>query len=343
MSGLSSDSVLFADKVLPRHARIGLFDSGLGGLSVLKQLQIFADLNGYDWEFVYVGDTARCPYGDREAREIASFVREIVSWLAFNEVDAIVIACNTSAAVAYESACAFSSVPVLDLISVTAGYVASNATKCGVIATATTVKSKAFSKAIQAIAPSLEVIEIACPELVPIVERAEFDTPSTALVLSRYLDQLRSCKVDTLVLGCTHFPLLSKQIEELIGEEVEVVDPAHLLVNTSAGMIKYFVSEPAITTGDLNSQEHRQNDLSFVKSAAVPSNTSARSHFYVTGDLEIFAKSATQYLGEPISTIEHLPLEVLINVGALKLTEQAIIASEPASEPLVADTSSIVV
>jgi glutamate racemase len=209
-SSLSGQPTNPSHEILHGCSRVGLFDSGVGGLSVLRQLQTFAASGGQDINFVYFGDTARCPYGNRTAGEISAYVHEIISWLNRQNVDAIVMACNTSAALAHESACASTTVPILDLISPTASYAIQSATKIGVMATASTVRSKAFSKAIQSLNPALEVIEVGCPELVPIVESGRFEDPATSVILSRYIKEFQDQEIDALILGCTHFPLSAK-------------------------------------------------------------------------------------------------------------------------------------
>lgn len=207
--------------------RIGLFDSGVGGLSVLKKLTQLP--SGSRRSFVYLGDTARCPYGNRPTEEIALFVHQIVKWLGRQEVDAIVMACNTSAAVARAIADQSASVPVFDLISATAQYVSAAEGTVGIMATASTARSRAFSKAISGLNPDKSVIEYGCPELVPIVETGAIHAPETKPVLNGYIERMRKDGVKNVVLGCTHFPFLRSELEMLAGGDLNFIDPAEIL------------------------------------------------------------------------------------------------------------------
>ncbi len=304
-------------EVLQNCSRIGLFDSGVGGLSVLRQLQSFATGNGQDVKFVYFGDTARCPYGNRTQPEISVYVQEIVTWLNLQQVDAIVMACNTSAALAYDAARQLASVPVLDLISSTAAYAAKNATKVGVMATASTVKSKAFSKAIQKLTPAIDVLEIGCPELVPIIESGKFDDPATMVILSRYVKEMQEQKVDALILGCTHFPFLRNAIERLAGSTITLIDPAEILTNSGKGVLQRFVSE----TSQLEFNQFE--DVSF------------NTEFFVTGDPDAFANSAAKCLGQPIPAVKQVPLELLTKLLVQDLAKQTLLATQSTSQSLL--------
>lgn len=212
-----------------QRKRIGLFDSGLGGLSVLDRMAASFESDKVK-EFIYVGDTARCPYGDRPAREISLFVEQIVSWLMRQNVDGIVMACNTSAAIALDTAKSVAKVPVYDLISPASAYVARTYRKVGVMATSSTIRSKAFSRGIHAINKDVKVIEMACPDLVPIIESGQVGSQKSALALTQYARKLLSEKVEAVVLGCTHFPFLKDQLVDLIGNEIAIIDPAEILV-----------------------------------------------------------------------------------------------------------------
>lgn len=309
-----------SDEILHACSRVGLFDSGVGGLSVLKQLQHFAGAAGRQINFVYFGDTARCPYGNRNPAEITTYVREIVSWLQRQQVDVIVMACNTSAALAYDSAVHASRVPVLDLISPTANSVAKTATRVGVMATASTVRSKAFSKAIQAIKPAVEVVEIGCPELVPIVESGRMEEPAVSVILSRYINELKEQDVDALILGCTHFPFLRKTIAGLLGEKVALIDPAQVLTNGGSGVLKQFLSQ----------------DQEVVNAAAPPlSDLVMKTEFFVTGDPQSFALSAEKCLGQPIDAVNQIELEQLAKLLAAEVAEETLLSTHSVVQSLL--------
>jgi glutamate racemase len=216
---------------LTRFKRIGLFDSGVGGLSVLRRLAELPE--SASRSFVYLGDTARCPYGNRSAEEIALFVGQIVKWLQRLEVEAIVMACNTSAAMARTAADNIATVPVFDLIEPTAEAVAELRGRLGVMATASTVRSRAFSNAIAAKNSKADVIEYGCPDLVPFVESGRIETEECNAVLSRYVERLRADAVETVILGCTHFPFLRRSLERLSENHITFVDPAQILSGTT--------------------------------------------------------------------------------------------------------------
>lgn len=213
-----------------RPIRFGLFDSGVGGLSVLRRLHQLASVcTERQFEFVYLGDTARCPYGNRSADEIQEFVAEIIAFLYGRGVDHVVMACNTSAAFSLDHARKISPVPVHDIISPTAKYAAANFRKIGVMATQGTANSHAFANKIQYHAPNAVVTELGCPKLVPLVEAGEVYSEHTKSVLIEYTNQLEEQEVEAVILGCTHFPFLRKAIRELLPEHIAIIDPADLL------------------------------------------------------------------------------------------------------------------
>jgi glutamate racemase len=290
--------------------KIGLFDSGLGGLSVLRRLGNFQNLNGnhsgkgsllqelvsnntspLSRQFMYVGDTARCPYGDRPSAEIVSYVGEIIRWLTTTGgADAIVMACNTSAALAFDVAQKISPVPVFDLILPTARHAVRLGRKVGVMATSSTIRSRAFSKAIHSQDPSLEVVEMACPDLVPLVETGRIAGLGTEEVLSQYIEKLVKEKVEVLILGCTHFPFLSKTIEKLIDGRMQLLDPALILCDLIYG-------------------ESRQ---------VAPIEQMDTCKILVTGDAIDFARTAEICLGYNLGTIYSIGLDELVQSDLVK-------------------------
>lgn len=253
--------------------RIGLFDSGVGGLSILRFLQEKALDVQKDIRFVYVADTGRCPYGNRSAAEISLYVEQIVSWLNGAGVDRIIMACNTSAAVAVHTARRISHVPVHDLISPVADFVANKYKNIGVVATSTTCKSKAFSRAIHKFRSGCNVLEIPCPDLVPLVEQGLFDGPTVAETIEKYVHQLKSAEVDCVIFGCTHFPFLEGAFKKQMPQNVDFIDPAlHLGLEV---------------LGENTVQQ---------KASLTESNFQKNTYF-CTGDPEKFAASAELCLG----------------------------------------------
>lgn len=205
---------------------IGVFDSGIGGLTVLRALRERLP----DESFVYLGDTARVPYGTKGARTVQHFAAEATLCLLERDVKAVVIACNTASAVAMHAVRAVSTVPVFGVIE-PGVEAALNRTrgKVGVIGTLATVGSDRYGQLLRAERSDLEVISRACPLFVPLAEEGWVDDPITKTVAERYLSDLREAAVDTLILGCTHYPILKPAIGEVMGDDVHLVDSALVL------------------------------------------------------------------------------------------------------------------
>ena len=248
--------------------RIGLFDSGVGGLSILRYLQEKSAQNKQDLKFVYLGDTGRCPYGDRSPDEISSFVEEIIDWFNGAGVDRIIMACNTSAAIAAPLARRLAKVPVHDLISSASQFAAANFKSVGVLATSATCRSNAFSRAIKSHNSNIRVCEIACPDLVPMVERGVLSGPEVDATISKYVQQLKDFGADSLIFGCTHFPFLDSAFRQQLGESIAFIDPAVHLGDEVLGA----------TVGSANTP---------VATAAFQRNT-----YFCSGELEPFARAA---------------------------------------------------
>jgi glutamate racemase len=214
--------------------KIGVFDSGLGGLTVLKELLRTHPRRSY----VYFGDTAHVPYGNREADDVIGLVSEISRHLVAEQgCQALVVACNTSSALALSALRTAVEVPVIGVIEPGAAEAAqvSSVGKIGVLATPLTARSGVYAERIRAAAEKLglgrvpEVVEIGCPELVPIVEQGDLQGEQSRQVLRHYADLLAHHGVDTVIMGCTHYPLLLPVLEPLLGPGVKIVDPACLI------------------------------------------------------------------------------------------------------------------
>ncbi len=205
-------------------APIGIFDSGIGGLTVARAIQ---DLLPRE-STVYLGDTARVPYGPKSPETVRRYAREILEWLLTQEVKAVVVACNTATAHALDDLRAISPVPVLGVIEpgARAAVAATRNDRVGVIGTAGTVASGAYRRALLALRPDLEVVQQACPLLVPFVEEGWLVHPATRMVIEEYLVPLRTGGVDVLVLGCTHYPLLKPLLTHVMGQNVRLIDSA---------------------------------------------------------------------------------------------------------------------
>jgi glutamate racemase len=207
-----------------RARPIGVFDSGIGGLTVLKELT--ALLPGED--FIYLGDTARLPYGTKSNEVIVRYSRENTEFLLAKGIKLLVVACNTSSAVALDEIAGHTMVPVIGVIEpgARAAVKASRTGKIGVIGTEATIGSGAYTRAIQNLRPRAEIYTRACPLLVPLVEEGWTDNEIAERTVGYYLESLRASGIDTLLLGCTHYPLLRGVFERVLGARVKIVDSA---------------------------------------------------------------------------------------------------------------------
>jgi glutamate racemase len=203
---------------------VGVFDSGIGGLTVLKEL--LTRLPGES--FVYFGDTARVPYGTKSAETVLRFSRENVTFLLDQEVKFIVVACNTASAGAVPRLQREFRIPILGVIEpgARAAVAVSKSRRIGVIGTAGTIRSGAYQRSIQTLAPTAEVYAKACPLFVPFVEEGWVEKEVTQMVADEYLAELKEKDIDTLVLGCTHYPLVRGVIGRAVGDGVALVDSA---------------------------------------------------------------------------------------------------------------------
>jgi glutamate racemase len=206
---------------------IGVFDSGLGGLTVLKALR----LRFPHEHFIYLGDTARIPYGSKSPRTIQRYLELNLKFLEDCGVKAAVIACNSASTQA--SQLTPRDLPIYNVIDPSAKKAAQSTQngKVGVIATRATVQSGAYVRAVQAQNPDINVTQQACPLLVPLVEEGWDDDPITNLVVYRYLSPLMSAQVDTLILGCTHFPILKSAITKVTGPRVELIESSQAIAD----------------------------------------------------------------------------------------------------------------
>lgn len=205
-------------------APIGVFDSGIGGLTVAAA--IMATLPHE--RVIYLGDTARVPYGPKSPDTVIRYSRQITAWLLEQQVKAIVVACNTATAHALEQLQRECPVPVIGVVQpgARAAVRSTQNGHIGVIGTTGTINSGAYHRAIAALSADAKVTGIACPLFVPLVEEGWIDRPATHLIADEYLAPLRTAGIDTLVLGCTHYPLLSGVIGDVVGPAVRLVDSA---------------------------------------------------------------------------------------------------------------------
>jgi glutamate racemase len=205
---------------------IGIFDSGLGGLTVLKVLaQKFPNES-----FCYLGDIARLPYGNKSPETIRRYGLQILSFLKNQNVKAIIIACN-SASTVFLGETEFEGIPLLNVIEpgAAAAIAISEDDKIAVIGTSATIRSHAYLNTLKKLAPKVEVIEQACPLLVPLVEEGMVNDPITELVVRRYLSDIQKKNFKTIILGCTHYPVIKSDLKNVLGDEVTLVESGDVL------------------------------------------------------------------------------------------------------------------
>ena len=208
-----------------KSAPIGVFDSGVGGLTVARE--IIRQLPNEN--IVYFGDTARVPYGSKSKKTILRFSEQIIRFLKTKEVKAIVIACNTASALALDAVRDEFDVPILGVVipGARAAVEATEKGKVGVVGTEATVQSGMYTKVIQEMNPEIQVIEKACPLFVPLVEEGFKEHHITEEVIDFYLDSMKKTDIDAMILGCTHYPLLRSKIRTYMGDKIQIVNPAY--------------------------------------------------------------------------------------------------------------------
>ncbi len=247
--------------------RIGVFDSGVGGLTVLREL--YRQLP--QESILYFGDTKRLPYGIRSPREILQFVREILHWMKEEQVKMVIMACNTSSALALEQVQSEFDFPILGLIHPGAKASLKQGKRIGVISTVATASSNAYRNAIQEIDPKAKVWQVGCPEFVPLIEQNRIYDPYTKKVAQQYLEPLLQNRINTLVYGCTHYPHLHGLLREILPSYVKLVDPAHSVVKATAKEL------------EIMNLYNRENAFA--------------TRFCVSGNPEEFAQASKRWLG----------------------------------------------
>lgn len=203
---------------------IGVFDSGIGGLTVAKE--IIKQLPNES--IIYLGDTARVPYGTRSNEVVTLFAKELADFLLKRNVKCLVVACNTISSVALKQIEKDSPIPVIGVVEPAAQKAVLNSKnkRIGVIGTTGTIQSKAYEQIIKRLYPEVKLFSLACPLFVPLAEEGLHSHLATKLIAEEYLKKFKSQKIDTLILGCTHYPLLLGVIKEVLGPEITLVDSA---------------------------------------------------------------------------------------------------------------------
>lgn len=197
---------------------IGIFDSGIGGLTVLNELQKILPCEN----FIYYADTKHLPYGDKSKEEIISYSEYIVKYFIENDVKAIVIACGTASALAFETLKNDYDVPIFNVIDSTVNHLNSN--NIGIIATCASISSNVWDNKILEKLPNANITKVACPKLVPLAESGLLDVTEAEIALTEYLEIIKEKNVDTLILGCTHYPLFLPLIKKILDSNTSIIN-----------------------------------------------------------------------------------------------------------------------
>mgnify|MGYP000757164626 CR=1 FL=1 len=256
---------------------IGVFDSGLGGLTAVRRLHALMPQEN----IIYFGDTGRVPYGTRGRDIITKYARQDVAFLRQYDLKSIIIACNTVSAIALDLLSEENDIPIIGTVEPACrrAMTMTQTGRVGVIGTAATIRSRSYETVLRKLVPGVEITARPCPLFVPLVEAGYVDHSEesrqqvTKLVIAQYLTEVREAGVDTLILGCTHYPLLKTMIGEFMGQSVTLVDPA----KTAAHHLEQMLSERGLRAA----QEHE-----------------GQAHFYVSDVPDSFVQTADLFLGE---------------------------------------------
>jgi glutamate racemase len=261
---------------------IGIFDSGVGGLTVLKEIVTVLPQE----DTIYLGDTARVPYGTKSPETVTRYSRQITSFLVSRDIKLLVVACNTASAFSLDALKEQFPIPIVGVIEPGARRAAAvtKSGKVGVIGTEGTIRSSAYAKAIKRMNPEIEVITRACPLFVPLAEEGWVDNEVARLSAQLYLRGLKEEGVDTLVLGCTHYPLLKSIISEVMGTSVTLVDSAEETARTVAEILR---------NGN----------------ALRPSSEKGNHHYFVTDVPAGFIRVGNRFLGGRLGDVYQVSLE----------------------------------
>ena len=261
---------------------IGIFDSGVGGLTVLRELARALPQE----DTIYFGDTARVPYGTKSPDTVIRYSQEIASFLMTRDIKLLVVACNTASAVALPALRRQLPIPVVGVIEPGArrAVEVTRSGVVGVIGTAGTIRSSAYSRAIKRLNPTISVLAKPCPLFVPLAEEGWTDNEIARLAAHQYLDELRQAGVDSLVLGCTHYPLLKKIIAEAMGPQVALVDSAEETARTVATILQ---------------------EKKLLRPAAEQGN----HHYYVTDVPAGFIRVGNRFLGGKLGDVYQVSLD----------------------------------
>lgn len=272
-------------ELLHKDAPIGVFDSGIGGLTVAREIMRQMP----NEKIIYFGDTARVPYGNKSQETVTRFSEQIVRFLNTFQVKTIVVACNTASAYALDTLEKESQIPIIGVVKpgAKAAVEATRNGRIGVIATAATIGSKIYSKYITELNSDVTIHGKACPLFVPLVEEGLWDDPVTNEIARRYLAELIDIDIDTLILGCTHYPLIRTALGRIMGDRVTLVNPAYETAIELKAMLQ-------------------KMDLLNEKTPGLGSN---QYEFYVSDKAEQFVRFANSIIKYGILSAKTIPIE----------------------------------
>jgi glutamate racemase len=267
---------------MEKEKPIGVFDSGIGGLTVVKRIASYLPLE----DIVYFGDTARVPYGSKSNDTVIEYGLQDAKFLMHKNIKALVVACNTVSSIALDELKKRFDVPIIGMIEPGAKMASMNSSnkKIGVIGTRATISNQAYSKKIKKIDPSIHVFEHSCPLFVPLAEEGWIKHKATYEIAKEYLQEFLKIGIDTLVLGCTHYPILADVIQEVIGKEVKLID---------SGIAAAESVKEELDRYNLNTNKFSLGNQSF----------------YVSDIPMKFKELAELFLGKPISEVQKIDIE----------------------------------
>ena len=260
---------------------IGVFDSGLGGLTVLKSLQLALP----NENFIYLGDTAHLPYGNKGIQSVFKYSKNIIDFFLSHGTKAVVIACNTASAVAYEDLKNIYDIPIFDVVTPSVNFTDkfSKNRNVGVIGTYSTINSGAYQKSFINIKSNCKIKEVACPLFVPLIEEGWHEKPVAKEIAYLYLNQFNKYNIDTLILGCTHYPIMEKTIKEVIQNDIALVFSGNTLGIELSTYLK---------------MHNKDNKI----------NVSPKTNFYVTDFPQKFDELGSRFLGEKLHSVQGITI-----------------------------------
>lgn len=262
---------------------IGVIDSGVGGLTVARELMRQLPKE----QIIYLGDTIRCPYGPRPEHEVVQFTLEMVDFLIKKKIKLLVIACNTATAFTLDLLKEKLDIPVIGVIQpgARAAIKVTKTRQVAVIGTEGTINSRAYPEALQQISSKLSVSDLACPTFVPLVESGNFSEEKTIKIVGEALAPLKNHRgLDTLILGCTHYPIIADQIQTEMGDQVQIISSGEETAREVSTILSY-------------------QQIGY-KGDRLPEHV-----FYTTGEPDLFAQIANQWMDDPVRSVENVSID----------------------------------